>query len=163
MFFGGHEEHTLVMAPKAAEQPVTAAPLNQQPAPVAPQVVLNEEICGAFAKAVDGVTFESNSANLTTSAKNVLRSLGISLTANPEVSIEIQAHTDSDGSADYNQTLSEQRAQSAMNYLIELGVEAVRLSASGFGENQPIADNTTREGKARNRRVEFIPLNATCN
>jgi len=70
--------------------------------------------------------------------------------------INIQGHTDSDGSDDYNQRLSEARANLVVAFLSENGVEISRMSATGFGETQPIADNTTDEGKARNRRIEFI-------
>jgi len=72
--------------------------------------------------------------------------------------VAVAGHTDSDGSAEYNQTLSEQRAQAVSGYLGTRGVKAVRLETVGFGERQPIATNTTQEGKLQNRRVEISLL-----
>ncbi len=69
--------------------------------------------------------------------------------------VEIGGHTDSQGSDTYNLRLSESRANAVRNYLIQRGVEATRLIAKGYGESMPIAPNTTREGRAKNRRVEF--------
>ena len=70
--------------------------------------------------------------------------------------IRIEGHTDSDGSDVYNLKLSQSRAESVRASLIERGVEDGRLLAVGFGEQQPVAPNTTEDDKARNRRVEFI-------
>ncbi|MEM1365207.1 MAG: OmpA family protein, partial [Pseudomonadota bacterium] len=69
--------------------------------------------------------------------------------------LEIAGHTDSDGSETYNQRLSEARANAVRTYMVEAGVEALRIRARGFGEAQPIADNDSDEGKAQNRRIEF--------
>ncbi len=75
----------------------------------------------------------------------------------PETQAVIEGHTDSDGSAAYNQGLSERRAKAVYSYLIdEAGIEAGRLSSAGFGESQPIADNNTADGKQRNRRVSAV-------
>lgn len=74
---------------------------------------------------------------------------------NPEVTAEIDGHTDSVGSTTYNQTLSERRAEAVVNYLIKKGVEPNRFVTKGFGENQPAASNTTAEGRQMNRRVEL--------
>ena len=77
------------------------------------------------------------------------------LNANPGVAVEIAGHTDSDGDAEYNQDLSDRRANAVRDYLISRGVSGSRLSAAGYGESQPVADNATVEGKAQNRRVEL--------
>jgi outer membrane protein OmpA-like peptidoglycan-associated protein len=69
--------------------------------------------------------------------------------------IFIEGHTDSDGDESYNLSLSDRRAKSVLRYLMQSGVAADRLKAQGFGENRPIADNDTEDGKATNRRVEF--------
>lgn len=74
----------------------------------------------------------------------------------PELNIEVAGHTDSIGSGPLNQALSESRAQSVVKTLIESGVPESRLSAKGYGESKPVADNKTREGRAQNRRVELI-------
>ena len=68
--------------------------------------------------------------------------------------INVNGYTDSTGSADYNEQLSQRRANSVGNYLIQSGVGANRISAVGFGESNPIASNSTPEGRAQNRRVE---------
>ncbi len=72
----------------------------------------------------------------------------------PQATVEIVGHTDSNGSEAYNQTLSEQRAQSVADYLISQGVESSRISSSGEGEMNPKASNDTPEGRMENRRVE---------
>ncbi|NOZ89921.1 MAG: OmpA family protein, partial [Epsilonproteobacteria bacterium] len=73
----------------------------------------------------------------------------------PNTIITIAGHTDSDGNEAYNQRLSENRANAVKQYLINHGVNASRLEAIGYGETQPIADNSTKEGKEKNRRIEF--------
>jgi outer membrane protein OmpA-like peptidoglycan-associated protein len=77
---------------------------------------------------------------------------------NPEIKFEVGGHTDSDGADDYNLKLSQQRADAVKDQLIKMGIEAARLSAKGYGETKPISDNTTFEGKANNRRVEFVKM-----
>ena len=72
--------------------------------------------------------------------------------------IQIAGHTDSDGSESYNQTLSEQRAASVKNYLVDNGISASRLSTIGFGENLPVVSNGSAANKAMNRRIEFTVL-----
>ena len=71
------------------------------------------------------------------------------------LNIEIQGHTDSDGSESYNQDLSDRRAASVLNFLVSTGIDSKRLSSKGYGESVPIADNKSEEGKAANRRIEF--------
>lgn len=74
---------------------------------------------------------------------------------NPQVTAQIAGHTDSTGPATYNQKLSEKRAQAVINYLVTKGVAPERLTARGFGESKPAAQNTTSEGRQKNRRVEL--------
>lgn len=74
---------------------------------------------------------------------------------NPRITAEIHGHTDSTGPAAYNQKLSERRAASVMNYLVDNGIGQDRLTARGFGERMPVAPNTTPEGRQKNRRVEM--------
>jgi OOP family OmpA-OmpF porin len=78
------------------------------------------------------------------------------LQENPELAVRIEGHTDADGEDDYNLSLSDQRAKSVMAYLVEHGVAAERLSAKGYGELRPVAPNDTEDGKAKNRRVDFM-------
>jgi outer membrane protein OmpA-like peptidoglycan-associated protein len=102
-----------------------------------------------------GVNFDFDKATLTLNAKTILDDVAAALLAAPDIRFEIGGHTDSKGSDSYNQHLSEQRANSVMQYLGEHGVEAPRMTAAGYGETQPIADNNTDEGREINRRVEL--------
>jgi OmpA-OmpF porin, OOP family len=74
---------------------------------------------------------------------------------NTELNLDISGHTDNTGDATKNQTLSENRAQSVKDYLIKKGVEESRITSAGYGPDQPVADNTTAAGRAKNRRVEI--------
>lgn len=80
------------------------------------------------------------------------------LQKNSDLKVEISGHTDNRGSAQYNKTLSENRAKSVKNYLIEKGCNADNLQSSGYGDTKPVADNNTEEGRSQNRRVEFKVL-----
>lgn len=106
-----------------------------------------------------GVTFEFNKTRLRPDAQTILDwAVGV-LKKYPDMNVEIAGHTDSVGSDEYNQKLSEGRAQSVMQYFVEHGVPESQLTAKGYGESQPIADNKTDEGRELNRRVELRILN----
>ncbi|MDH4126511.1 MAG: OmpA family protein [Gammaproteobacteria bacterium] len=100
-----------------------------------------------------GVNFESNSDRLLPSAASVLNDAAETLLRNPSIRVEVAGHSDSDGSAEYNESLSARRAATVRDYLITGGVNADRITTRGYGESQPIASNATAEGKATNRRV----------
>jgi OOP family OmpA-OmpF porin len=102
-----------------------------------------------------GVHFEFNKSILTADSKTVLNAVAASLIARPDVKVEIAGHTDWIGSDAYNLKLSNARADAVMQYLISTGVKADNLTAKGYGETQPIADNNTDEGRTKNRRVEL--------
>jgi outer membrane protein OmpA-like peptidoglycan-associated protein len=104
---------------------------------------------------LQGVTFETNSSRLTLNARKVLDLVAQSLTEHPEAKIEVGGYTDSQGSAAYNQRLSLARARAVRTYLSGRGVAAGQLVAVGYGETQPVASNSTAEGRAQNRRVEL--------
>jgi OOP family OmpA-OmpF porin len=106
-----------------------------------------------------GVNFASNSDRLLSGAEKVLDGAIAWLKKNPHLAVEVAGHTDSDGAAAPNLALSERRAFTVRDYLIGGGISASRLTARGYGEAEPIADNGTREGKAENRRVELRILN----
>ncbi len=74
----------------------------------------------------------------------------------PNAKFKIEGHTDSIGTKDYNQSLSEKRAEAVLDYLTTRGISADRLSAKGFGEDNPIDSNVSSRGRAKNRRVEII-------
>lgn len=102
------------------------------------------------------VLFTSNSAQLQGGAKSSLDKLVTFLNQYPARKAQIEGHTDSIGSADYNQGLSQHRAESVQQYLLQRGISGQRLSSSGIGESQPLADNNTALGRQQNRRVEII-------
>jgi outer membrane protein OmpA-like peptidoglycan-associated protein len=106
------------------------------------------------------VTFDTNSYAIKPSFQPVLTQVAQTLNQNPEVIAQVVGHTDSTGQPAYNQTLSVNRAESVTTYLASQGVAPQRLSATGMGASQPIADNNTEAGRAANRRVE-IYLRAT--
>lgn len=101
------------------------------------------------------INFETSSAVITAEGKAVLDGAAEFLIAN-DGPVEVAGHTDSDGDDAFNLQLSQDRADAVMAYLIEKGVKAENLSAVGYGETQPVADNGTDEGKAKNRRIEFV-------
>ncbi|HYV50571.1 MAG TPA: OmpA family protein [Dongiaceae bacterium] len=101
-----------------------------------------------------GILFEVDHYNLQPDAETNLANLSRILNKYEDTNILIEGHTDSDGSVDYNQTLSERRASSVAHFLAEKSVQSGRMNTVGYGETQPIADNSTRSGKAANRRVE---------
>lgn len=107
---------------------------------------------------LEGVQFEVDRAEITPASAAVLDRVAASLRDWPEVRVEVGGHTDSTGSTAHNQILSQRRADSVRAYLVGNGVGAARLVARGYGEGRPIADNTTAEGKARNRRVELTRI-----
>ena len=102
---------------------------------------------------LDRVYFETNSAKLKAESSDTLDKVAESLKANPDVHVQVAGHTDNTGSAAYNLKLSDKRAKSVMDYLISKGVPASQLSEKGYGLTEPVGDNKTAEGRAKNRRV----------
>ena len=102
-----------------------------------------------------GVTFKLGSAELTSDSLTHLDQVTESLLAWPEATVEVGGHTDSSGSAELNRDISRQRAESVRQYLLLRGIDDTRVTAVGYGEDYPIADNATKEGRATNRRVEL--------
>jgi OOP family OmpA-OmpF porin len=99
------------------------------------------------------VQFDNNSATLRPESLSYLDQVAARLNELPSVTGVIEGHTDSNGSAEYNQDLSQRRAKTVRDYLVSKGVASSRLTAEGMGETQPVADNTTTDGRAQNRRV----------
>ncbi len=108
---------------------------------------------------LQGANFESGSAALTPDSYHVLDAVVRSLMAYPEVRVEILGYTDSVGKAGYNLDLSNRRAGSVKQYLVNAGIDPSRLVARGYGEENPVASNSTPSGRAQNRRIEFKRLN----
>lgn len=106
-----------------------------------------------------GINFDVNKATIKPESMGTLNMIVQVLKDNPEVKFEVGGHTDSDGSDDANMKLSQARATAVRDQLVKMGIDASRLTAKGFGESKPISDNTTPEGKANNRRVEFVKTN----
>jgi len=103
---------------------------------------------------LEGVNFATDSAELIPASESVLDYAVATLKKHPELVIEVHGHTDSRGTAKHNLVLSQHRAESVMSYLQEHGVTNT-LTAKGYGEDRPIADNATAEGRLQNRRVSL--------
>ena len=103
----------------------------------------------------DAILFKTGKANLSPAADAALSRVAYNLKQFPDTDVTVVGFTDNTGSEQLNQTLSEQRAQSVVNYLESQGIPASRLKAVGMGESDPIASNSTVEGRAQNRRVEM--------
>jgi OOP family OmpA-OmpF porin len=108
---------------------------------------------------LQGVTFATGSAQLTGDSRTVLDIVAESLRGNPDVRVEVGGHTDNTGSSVVNTRLSQARAGAVRDYLLSRGVAADRMTARGYGPENPVADNGTAAGRQRNRRVELRKLN----
>lgn len=103
---------------------------------------------------LDHVLFDFDKTAIKPDGAKILDRLVAFLKENPNKGVDLEGHTDSVGTDKYNQGLSERRAASVRSYLVKQGVDARRIATRGFGESKPIADNKTRDGRAKNRRVE---------
>lgn len=135
---------------------VLASPVPPPPPPPPPEpprvevqrdrIVINEKI-----------QFAIDKAEILPVSHGLLNEVVSAIQGHPEIKkVAINGHTDEDGDEQYNQGLSDRRAKAVLDYLVQHGVDAGRLVAKGFGESQPIADNTTVQGREQNRRVEFL-------
>ena len=102
------------------------------------------------------VYFDFNKATIKPVSFALLDDVAQAMKDNPKIKVEVQGHTDSVGNDDFNLKLSQKRAESVRNYLIKKGISSDRMVPKGYGENVPIADNRTKEGRDQNRRVEFV-------
>lgn len=107
-------------------------------------------------QAPENITFDTNRADVKPQFQPVLTQLAQSIRQYPGTVVQIEGHTDATGSAPYNQTLSENRAEAVRSNLTQRGVEPNRLIAVGYGMTRPVADNATAQGRAQNRRVEVL-------
>jgi len=102
-----------------------------------------------------GINFDVNKATIKPESEGVLDAAVEVLKENAGVRVQVAGYTDSTGADEYNQGLSERRANAVLDYLSSHGIESSRLSSVGFGESNPVADNATADGRSQNRRVEF--------
>lgn len=107
---------------------------------------------------LEGIQFDTASADILPASELVLRRAVAVLQDNPEARVEIGGHTDSRGKASMNRELSLNRAKAVYEYLVKAGIDPSRLTTKGYGPSQPIADNATEAGRAKNRRIEFKKL-----
>ena len=149
-----------VAQPAPAPEPV-AAPV-APPAPAEPALKtqqgqqLEKAQSGDTVVLLEGVNFEFDSARLRPDALPILDEAVTVLNRRKDISVDVVGHTDSTGTKKYNQALSERRAKSVYDYFVSKGIAADRLTAKGYGETKPAYSNATREGRAKNRRVELV-------
>ena len=125
------------------------------PPPVAVEAAVEEKIV-----ITQKIHFEFNRSNIRPISYPIIDDVAYLLQRNPQISlVRVEGHTDWIGSDAYNKILSERRANSVRNYLIQKGIAPSRLIAEGYGETRPVADNNTVQGRARNRRTEFTVVN----
>ena len=121
-------------------------------------VELYSRILSAGRVATTGIKFDTGKATLKPESNGVMNELVTMLNTYPSLRLRIEGHTDSDGETAANQILSEKRAAAVKDILTKRGVTAARLTTAAYGETKPVAVNTSSEGKANNRRVEFVKI-----
>ena len=102
------------------------------------------------------INFDTDKATIKPESKPIIDQIVSLLKDNPGLKVGIEGHTDSTGTSIRNKTLSQQRAESVVNALVKAGIDGKRLTAKGWGQDKPIADNKTDQGRAKNRRVEIV-------
>ena len=132
---------------KAMEQEVTADASS-----------LSDELNKSGHVAVYGIQFDTGKATIQPTSENVLAEIVKLLQQNSDLKLRVEGHTDNQGNTAANQALSEKRAQAVVAWLTGKGIAASRLAAKGFGATKPVADNSTEDGRAKNRRVELAKM-----
>jgi outer membrane protein OmpA-like peptidoglycan-associated protein len=117
---------------------------------------LGDEINKTGHVAVYGIHFDTGKATIQPDSEKILTEIAKLLDQTPDLKLRVEGHTDNQGSAPSNQALSEKRAQAVVAWLSAHNVPAGRLAAKGLGQTQPVADNSTEDGRAKNRRVELV-------
>jgi len=153
---------SVAAAPEPAPAPAYVAPPAPAPAYVAPPAPAPAYVAPPAPAplpkklVLEGVNFDFDKSTLRQDDIAIIDRDAADLDKWGNVNIEVAGHTDSRGSDEYNMNLSQRRADAVRNYLISKGIAADRLTAKGYGESQPVADNATDEGRFKNRRVELI-------
>jgi OOP family OmpA-OmpF porin len=138
------------------ETPPPPPPAPEPAPPPTPPPAPKTEVTQEQIKLKEKVEFETDSAVLKDKSKGLLDEVVQVMKDHPEIEhVRVAGHTDSEGSRSHNQKLSEERAAAVKQYLVDHGVAADRLASKGYGQDRPIADNKTEEGRAENRRVEI--------
>ena len=144
-----------------ANAPGSPSPAGAEPTPPPPKIKRPKrprkaKLVGKKIEITEKVMFEYNKATIKVDSHELLNDVAEVMKEHANIKkVRIEGHTDADGTEKYNKKLSQDRADAVMNFLVEAGIDADRMEAVGFGEEKPIADNETDEGKERNRRVEF--------
>ncbi|GAC1582035.1 MAG: hypothetical protein NVS3B20_12760 [Polyangiales bacterium] len=133
--------------------PLDPGPADNKGCPKKPSLVV---VTGSQIKITQQIHFEFDKAKIKPDSFGILNAVVQVLKDNPDLTIEVGGHTDNKGAAEYNHRLSQARSESVRTYLIEHGIAPSRLTARGYGMEVPIDSNTTDDGRAKNRRVEFV-------
>jgi outer membrane protein OmpA-like peptidoglycan-associated protein/opacity protein-like surface antigen len=169
--FGCREKKKEVFVQPETKPVVVVPPVVKKPEPIIPPEVKKPEPVVQPEKkpevaikkeapiVLEGVNFMTGSATLVPGAKLVLDKVARTLIDFPEMNIEVRGYTDAVGSRVSNMKLSQRRADAVKEYLQSKGISATRVVTKGFGPDNPIATNSTVEGRAKNRRIEFIRIN----
>lgn len=138
--------------PPPKEEPPPPPPPKEEPPPPPPKAVMKEDKI----EVSETIEFETDSDQLKDNSTSILDEVIGILKGHAELTkIQIEGNTDTQGTKAHNQKLSEQRADAVKKYLVDHGIDAKRLTTKGFGQDHPIADNGTEEGRHQNRRVDF--------
>lgn len=149
-------------SPKLAPSVTTTQPTVTAPLPTAKVVEPRPSSPAVVKKEIDDllvgktIPFQTSSAVIQLEGLVTLDQVLPILQHDPTTAFEISGHTDNVGAEENNRILSQKRAKAVMDYLVSKGVAADRLTFKGYGASRPIADNTTAEGRSRNRRIEFL-------
>jgi outer membrane protein OmpA-like peptidoglycan-associated protein len=141
-FNDGNDYYLTAVVKEAMKQDVTASSILE---------ALNKD--GRIALYIN---FDTGKSTIKPESKSIITQIVEMLKSNPELKLNVEGHTDNVGNSKSNQKLSEERAKAVVDAIIAQGIDVKRLSSVGYGQDKPIADNNTEEGKAKNRRVELV-------